>query len=170
MRKDYEQFINGVQKSLDKKNYSEDKKQRILDKIKKKYENFFEFDVVEEHEDDLLICTDNCFGIDNDGFDEINEVPRIERVSALRQCYSSSEPVFEEQYVISNPLNERGRFGRAAIHDAVAEGDLNKVDQMLSQGADPFITDNNGHTPYMMAKMNGDNNMLKHLKKSGIKE
>ena len=167
---DLNKFIDGIQKNLDKKNYSEEKKKRILDKIKQKYENFFELEEVDNTEDDFLIYTENCFGIDNSGFDEINEVPRIERVSALRQCYSSSIPVFEDQHVISNPLNERGKFGRAAIHDAVATGDVNKVDLMLKEGADPFITDNNGHTPYMMAKMNGDNNMLKHLRKSGIKE
>lgn len=165
METDYIRFTEIVERNLAEKDYDEEIRRKILDRIKAKYKSFFE--VIDTEED--FLSGENCFGNDG-GFVGLEGLDRDERVLHLRKCYERTGPVFPIKQIISNPLNEKGRYGRTALHDAVVESDQEKVIDLLKRGADPGLKDNNGHTPLMMAKFSGDLPMARFLRSLEIED
>ena len=51
----------------------------------------------------------------------------------------------------------------APIHDAVEQGDINAVKQLLSQGAGVNLKDPDGNTPLILASWHGDTKMVQFL-------
>ena len=171
---EYEDFIGNVKKNLARKRrFNKKKKQAILKAIEEKYTNSGLFtpvsQIIEDTENirNLLHARTNCFG-PKEGFPNIDDIPREDRVPALRKCYEDC-PVFPQRATI-NPLNERGLFGRTPLHEAVISENRKAVSKLIHQGANTYKKDNNGHTPLMLAKFNEQDDMVEFLEDLGIEE
>ena len=169
-----EHFLSLIEKNLDNKSYSEETKKKILDKIRKKYEDSEIFKSTQEEEQltleyDYSLPVNNCFGITNEGFRSLDYTSRPHRVNCLRNCYAASISPFPPEETVKF-VDEKGRFGRTPLHEAVDDGDYVQVAYLLKNGANPYMSDNNGHTPHMLARLKNNQAMIAFLSLWGIKE
>ena len=56
---------------------------------------------------------------------------------------------------VEDPINERGEYGRTEIMEAMLAGDVERVEDLLAEGADPEIADNTGMNCIDIALMEG---------------
>jgi len=63
---------------------------------------------------------------------------------------------------MTNP-NTQGPFGNTLLHSAAAEGDIGEVQRLLEAGADPRITNREGHTPLRVAVLLGHDDVCRVL-------
>ena len=63
---------------------------------------------------------------------------------------------------MTNP-NTQGPFGNTLLHSAAAEGDIGEVQRLLEAGADPRITNREGHTPLRVAVLLGHDDICRVL-------
>jgi len=62
-----------------------------------------------------------------------------------------------------NHPNKQGPFGNTLLHSAAADGDLGEVRRLLAAGADPLITNREGHTPFRVAVLLGHDDVCQVL-------
>jgi hypothetical protein len=173
---DYKCFLKIIRANLARKYKDKEKRRRIFERIAAKYRNseifsqleFEDEDVEDEQLADKVLARDNCFG-DKNGFPELNGVPREKRVEMLRKCYGHCKPVFSKSEMIPI-VDERGKYGRTMFHDAVIAGDCKQIQRLYEAGADPDIRDNNGHTPFMLARLRVMKEVIEVFLKLGIEE
>jgi len=67
---------------------------------------------------------------------------------------------------MTNP-NTQGPFGNTLLHSAAAEGDIGEVQRLLEAGADPRITNREGHTPLRVAVLLGHDDVCRVLAAPG---
>ena len=67
---------------------------------------------------------------------------------------------------LGNP-NRQGPFGNTLLHSAVAGGDLNEVQRLLSAGANPRIVNREGHTALRVAVILGHEDIYRALAARG---
>lgn len=63
----------------------------------------------------------------------------------LAVCWNNPEAICA--FALTGDLNATNNKGRTALHIAVAQGDLDTIDILLAQGANPYMQDNEGRTP-----------------------
>jgi ankyrin repeat protein len=63
---------------------------------------------------------------------------------------------------LGNP-NRQGPFGNTLLHSAVASGDLREVQRLLAAGADPRISNRDGHTALTAAELLGHRDIHRRL-------
>jgi uncharacterized protein len=66
-------------------------------------------------------------------------------------------------------INERSPSGATRLFEAVSSGSIIEVQNLLAQGADPNIPENNGTTPLMEAASGGSVPMIELLLRYGAK-
>ncbi len=88
----------------------------------------------------------------------VNELDRQQEIKIARLSQIS----FEDDEMIDVPvvdevreIDVRQRYGRTALMQAVVDHDILTVKNCLRLGADKFIPDNGGNTPYQKAMMLG---------------
>ena len=59
--------------------------------------------------------------------------------------------------------NTQGPFGNTLLHSAAADGDVGEVRRLLAAGADPRITNREGHTPLRVAVLLGHDDICRVL-------
>ncbi|XP_011681936.2 caseinolytic peptidase B protein homolog isoform X1 [Strongylocentrotus purpuratus] len=73
--------------------------------------------------------------------------------TAQEKSLNSLQVLYDREDDFSDRLNNRASFrGCTALHYAVLSNDINIVRILLEAGADPMITNENGHTPMQYAK------------------
>jgi hypothetical protein len=92
-----------------------------------------------------------------------------ERILKWQKHYESMPPVFDDLDDESG-LNERGEFGRTALHVAALSGDVAELKRLLDAGADATVRDNNGYTPYLLALLEDKDEVIKILEERKIRE
>ena len=165
----YEKFIQAIKKNLQEKEYDDEKKKRILIKIEEKYKDSYlmQDDWKEEHLESHTLCfTDgNCFG--EKGAPNLDKIPRTQRVEFLRDFYAKTRPAFLPKEML-NPLNEKVDYGRSQLHLLVLEKNLEKIKELVDAGANPYVKDNNGHTPLVLARLEGLQQVILFLMALGV--
>ncbi|NUM52079.1 MAG: ankyrin repeat domain-containing protein [Candidatus Hydrogenedentes bacterium] len=66
-------------------------------------------------------------------------------------------------------INAKGELGRTALHAAAGGGQSGIVDYLLSQGADPTITDEDGNSPASAALEFAHTGIAKTLREAEVK-
>lgn len=166
----YEHFIKIIEQNLAQKEYDAPTRKRILNLIQDRYKDSEIFKPIEDCVEDEEIVSDflssraNTFG--SDGFACLDEVPRQDRVEVLRKCYEDHPPFRPSETI--QPINEKGKFGRTLLHEAVMSSDKSAISRLLKKGANPYAKDNNGNTPLTLAKFNEDTGIVDFLVGLGI--
>jgi len=68
-----------------------------------------------------------------------------------------------DDYGIVDPVNEQGDFGYTPLHRAILDGNIDQVEDLLAEGADPYIRTNGGHTALAFARLEGQNEIVELL-------
>jgi hypothetical protein len=92
-----------------------------------------------------------------------------EKILALREYYRDKNVFPAKDIIDDESINARGIFGRTQLHLAILEENEESIRDLVNLGADSKIVDNNGHTPYIMAKIEGKEKSLKVLEELGVK-
>ena len=99
-----------------------------------------------------------------DSKDPIGGMMSEERIAYWRGYYATQPPFddgLEKELEDIDPINEKRRFGRTRLHEAVLAGDEGLIADLIAEGADPDIKDNNGLTPFALAKIEQKKGILK---------
>jgi hypothetical protein len=164
----YDRYLQSIDKQLEKycltcitktdncKNITRCLRNSEFLRIKEKYNNhrvFGEEIVISIEDDDEaikeLVITES----------ELKE----EKILALREYYKDKNVFPPEDIIDETSINLKGNFGRTPLHDAVLEDDVEKIIDLLNNGADITVADNNGHTPLILAKLEGKEKAIKIL-------
>lgn len=78
-------------------------------------------------------------------------------------CFSSDPNKVQTAVPKTKNINERNNLGQTLLHGAVLRNDFKSAEQLLKQGADPNIQDNNGNTPLLIVTKNRSNIKLLKL-------
>ena len=147
-------FYLQIKKRIDARDYDEDLKSRILNKIIANVEESGIFDpptadFEDEDFEDLEEEADTEFG-----------------------CIVSREDLIKQKQIeygiISVPKPDvQGKYGRERLHEAVSMGDLELVRRYLDEGDDASKKDNNGNTPYDLSILLENEDMINLFEEFG---
>ncbi len=103
---------------------------------------------------------------DDNGFQSVinHTMSKEQQIIVLQQFYKDKQLFTQEELEYQNPLNEKGKFGRTKLHEAVLTGTLDEVKNLISQGAQVRAKDNSGYTPLILARLNGKKEIAEYLK------
>ena len=142
-----------VRFNLCRKNYSENKINFILTKIKEKYKDDEIFNPIVEEEP---------------------EEKEVKREELLEQWEEHYKDLGEKtgQFVFKNnkkDINNRYEYGRTLLHKAVLSRDKKEIKELISKKIDYNIRDNSGLTPLQIAVIEEDKEIIDLLKNLGVK-
>tara|TARA_Y100000310_G_scaffold111606_1_gene110008 strand:- start:13597 stop:14100 length:504 start_codon:yes stop_codon:yes gene_type:complete len=146
-------FILAVEKKVQSRGLPLEQKQRILRKI---VENTFSSDIFTPAGFSFLFDTDN----DNDNAQY--EAEALAAVEGNIVPLDMEERIRQKQLDLGISPDEDPtgvgesytlRWGRSRLHEAVSMRDLASIRIFLQEGDDPGVKDNNNRTPYEMAIM-----------------
>lgn len=66
-------------------------------------------------------------------------------------------------------INDRDEVGQTALFEAVSDDAIERIQELLTEGADPNISDNNGTTPLMEAASGGSVPIIELLLRYGAR-
>ncbi|MFW6173767.1 MAG: ankyrin repeat domain-containing protein [Elusimicrobiota bacterium] len=183
-----QEFLSKISENLEKKNISRNKKEVIIEVVKEKYKDspiFFdvESDIEDEEIDSTEIITnDNIETPSDDKFQSImgqmnlieagedsKEIEsREERIKYWQEYYKDKNVFPSEDMISTEEIDNRGDFGRTALHNAVLQNDTDNIKELVQQGADVTIKDNSGNTPYRLALLEDCEDAIKALEELGV--
>ncbi|BFZ55790.1 hypothetical protein PYCC9005_002831 [Savitreella phatthalungensis] len=102
---------------------------------------------------------------DEDDDEELSEVDEA-LVEEVENELTPQRTVIKKELLVQPPLKVNARdktHGRTALHKAAAKGDVERVQQLLDQGADPSIRDNARVSPLHEAATRGRLDVVKLL-------
>jgi len=145
-------FLELISNNLDEKEYSPEKKERILSVIKNMYEKDILFKEPEPPD-----------------YTKQKPLSREDRVSNWMEYYrgveaSTGEYVFEQ----TGTTEERHEFGRTELHRAVYVCDLEKIKELVKKGIDTTVKDNSGFTAYMQALLDDKQEAINLFQELGV--
>ena len=100
----------------------------------------------------------------------IKEDTREKRLLALSRAYQdhgkvTGEWVFEPT---SGSINDQYEFGRTLLHIAILEKNIVEIKQLVTQGINTKIKDNGGLTPFQVAIIEDDKEIISLLENLGV--
>lgn len=126
---------------------------------------------------ELFVLKMDCAGepLENMIIEDINVNSAQEsRIKELQEHYSSqpsdvSDEDWEDlQEWRMEDKEERGKFGRTALHQACADGDLPEVMRLVGLGYDLKSEDNGGNSPVELAALEGHDNVVEFFIRMGL--
>lgn len=85
-----------------------------------------------------------------------------DRILARMKFYDDLEHhPFEGE--MEDTINVHGAYGRTPLHEAVLAGDIDRIGDLIAEGANASLRDNNSHTPYVSAKFEGNKEVMAFL-------
>jgi ankyrin repeat protein len=180
-------FLSNVLENMKKQNFSPEKIDDTLTKIKTKYTDSliftplhilsssdYEEDVEEETEAQI---EDKNASITNQMKDDDNsssvlslDMTKDEQIIALQEFYEDKNVFSKDELEAKTEVDEKGKFGRTKLHEAVMNEKIEEIRELLESGADSSIKDNSGFTPYFLAMLESKEEALKCFEELGIKE
>ena len=166
-----ERFLTGIALGLKQRDYDNRRIEEIVAVLRKKWENHIVFanplhitNAMFGDGDDALEYPGSTHTIRNDELLPNTDLSFItllrcrelfEREAAILrwQKYYEDSGLREQFFppIEADAINERGEYGRTALHVAVDDGDFDAVCRLTDNGANLSIVDNNGHTPLQFA-------------------
>jgi len=180
----FDSFVDRIRTRLKKKGYSKKKLNSIIDRLIRRYEDcsFFkdslqdpdpDFDDSYEFCDAIKDCPNVVEETDNTlPFLVLkrthNQVVNL-RIRNLKSYYELLQrEIGEDWFPFEDcgvePYDVRGEFGRTPIIAAIIDDNINQVQRLIIQGADPYITDNNGDNALEAAKKNDRHEIVEFLR------
>lgn len=103
---------------------------------------------------------------EDDGFQSVinHTMSKEQQILVLQEFYKDKQLFTQEELEYQNPLNEKGKFGRTKLHQAVLTGTLEDIKNLIAQGAEVKAKDNSGYTPLVLARLNGKKEIAEYLK------
>lgn len=94
---------------------------------------------------------------------------REHRIAQLRGKYTGEFDTDEQiQIIIKEKRIKHMRHGKTDLHDAVSNGDLNKIKELITEeNIDVNLKDNNGHTAIYLACVQGNQDVIKLFQQLG---
>jgi hypothetical protein len=152
--------------------------QKRLKTVEDKYKHFSVFDPSYnfDEDEDIELEHNDIGEVVSDGNQEcviaspIELLSREDKIKGLQAFYDSKN-LFPKRWIMeASPMNTKGQFGRTPLHEAVLKQDLDAIKKLLQDGADATLTDNNGHTPLVVARLERFKKVIHLMKKMGIKK
>jgi len=137
-----------VENNLKDKELDEDKINLYLEKIRFKYKDDIIWNPIEKTEE------------------KKKEITREERLEQWEKHYNkiredSGQIVFKNN---KKEINKRYEYGRTLLHKAVLSRNQKEIKRLVSKGIDYNIRDNSGLTPFQIAIIEEDKEIIKFLK------
>jgi len=171
MLMNFEEFVERIRSRLQKRKFSREKIAFHIERLRDRYKDspiFEEInlgdevdDYFEDFEDGIkhlpvvheVEAVNLSFVILKQTYDETVE----KRIYQLRDHYEdlqeeSGEILFpDDEEILFDPINVPGIFGRTPLIQAVFDGDLDRVNELLDLGADIGAKDNSGNDALQIA-------------------
>lgn len=130
------------------------------------FESQIELDVPSGLPEDITTdeVQSNTLNSENPGSDDVDRSGEI-----VEQAYAEENPGNTNKPAIiinkndSTQINRQNKWGWTRLMSAAIEGDLDKVNKLLEQGADPDIVGKDGRSPLMAASWNKHNDVVEAL-------
>jgi len=122
-------------------------------------------DISDKWCDHPIFIDDESFMV-TDHRDDIGGMTHEARIAAWTLYYDNA-PVhpFDGEQV--DPINEQGQYGRTQLHNAVLNGDLTLCADLIAEGADAELKDNNNQTPYHLAIFEDNDELIAFFEEVG---
>ena len=179
MNKSFSLFLDNISENMREKGKTEGQIHQTLTKINDKYKNspIFETitikDLEDEDFDDYLGTNDEKENRDVDIMAQMTESTlenddRAQRILTLQEYYKDKEVFKDDEMEGTEEIDNRGIFGRTQLHTAVLAQDLATIEELLDNGANPHMVDNNGFTPFQTANVEGYEDVMALFVSRGI--
>jgi len=137
-----------VENNLKDKELDEEKINLYLDKIRSKYKDDIIWNPIEKTEE------------------KKKEITREERLEQWEKHYNkiskdSGQIVFKNN---KKEINKRYEYGRTLLHKAILSRNKKEIKRLVSKGIDYNIRDNSGLTPFQIAVIEEDKEIINFLK------
>ena len=137
-----------VENNLKDKELDEDKINLYLEKIRFKYKDDIIWNPIEKTEE------------------KKKEITREERLEQWEKHYNkiredSGQIVFKNN---KKEINKRYEYGRTLLHKAILSRNKKEIKRLVSKGIDYNIRDNSGLTPFQIAVIEEDKEIINFLK------
>jgi len=138
-----------VENNLKDKELDEDKINLYLDKIRSKYIDDIIWNPIEKIDEKIK-----------------KEITREERLEQWEKHYNkiskdSGQIVFENN---KKEINKRYEYGRTLLHKAILSRNKKEIKRLVFKGIDYNIRDNSGLTPFQLAIIEEDKEIINFLK------
>ena len=138
-----------VENNLKDKELDEDKINLYLEKIRSKYIDDIIWNPIEKIDEKIK-----------------KEITREERLEQWEKHYNkiskdSGQIVFENN---KKEINKRYEYGRTLLHKAILSRNKKEIKRLVSKGIDYNIRDNSGLTPFQIAVIEEDKEIINFLK------
>lgn len=138
-----------VENNLKDKELDEDKINLYLEKIRSKYIDDIIWNPIEKIDEKIK-----------------KEITREERLEQWEKHYNkiskdSGQIVFENN---KKEINKRYEYGRTLLHKAILSRNKKEIKDLISKGIDYNIRDNSGLTPFQIAVIEEDKEIINFLK------
>ena len=138
-----------VENNLKDKELDEDKINLYLEKIRSKYIDDIIWNPIEKINEKIK-----------------KEITREERLEQWEKHYNkiskdSGQIVFENN---KKEINKRYEYGRTLLHKAILSRNKKEIKDLISKGIDYNIRDNSGLTPFQIAVIEEDKEIINFLK------
>lgn len=177
-------FLERVEKRLNVHGSDESVRKRVIKRLEKRLD---ELNTLEEDDDDpweevdmdeenkgsefalsAFVDMQRTFKSEEDNYKK--ELTKEERIRKLQQHYEGKSVFEKEDMISSEKIDDRGNYGRTALHQAVLNDDTDRLKELLADGADASIKDNSGNTPYRVALLEGKMEIIKIFEENGVTE
>lgn len=153
----HEQLLTDFKNGLDRLSISSERKSEAV----KTFAGWVKDELVDPHSR-FEIGLDTFFTIDK-GIDE--------RIAGWQDYYSKKPadcpddqwPIFKRHEWV-----DKAEFGRTPLHRAVVEGDLGEIKELIKKGEDLQAKDNGENTPFELAVLEGQDDIVEWMLEEGL--
>lgn len=153
----HEELLINYKTSLDGLSISSEKKSRAI----KNFAGWIKDELI-DHNTKFEMGLETFFTIDKSIDERINEWQDYYSKKP-EDCPDDQWPIFKRHEWV-----DKQEFGRTPLHRAVVEGDLEEIKSLIKKGSNMKAKDNGGNTPFELAVLEGQDDIVEWFQGEGL--